>query len=30
MFLSLGGEFLPTLDEGDIVIQTLRLQSSLR
>jgi cobalt-zinc-cadmium resistance protein CzcA len=28
MFLSLGGEFLPTLDEGDVVIQTLRLQSS--
>jgi cobalt-zinc-cadmium resistance protein CzcA len=28
LFLSLGGEFLPTLDEGDLVIQTLRLQSS--
>jgi len=28
LFLSLGGEFLPTLDEGDVVIQTLRLQSS--
>jgi len=28
LFMSLGGEFLPTLDEGDIVIQTLRLQSS--
>lgn len=24
----LGGEFLPTLDEGDLVVQTLRLQSS--
>jgi cobalt-zinc-cadmium resistance protein CzcA len=28
LFLSLGGEFLPTLDEGDLVAQTLRLQSS--
>ena len=28
LFLSLGGEFLPTLDEGDVVVQTLRLQSS--
>jgi len=28
LFLFLGGEFLPTLDEGDVVIQTLRLQSS--
>jgi cobalt-zinc-cadmium resistance protein CzcA len=28
LFPFLGGEFLPTLDEGDIVIQTLRLQSS--
>jgi len=28
LFFSLGGEFLPTLDEGDVVIQTLRLQSS--
>jgi len=28
LFLTLGGEFLPTLDEGDIVVQTLRLQSS--
>jgi len=28
LFLSLGGEFLPTLDEGDVVIQSLRLQSS--
>jgi len=28
LFLRLGGEFLPTLDEGDIVVQTLRLQSS--
>jgi len=28
LFLVLGGEFLPTLDEGDVVIQTLRLQSS--
>jgi len=28
LFLTLGGEFLPTLDEGDVVIQTLRLQSS--
>ena len=27
-FFSLGGEFLPTLDEGDVVVQTLRLQSS--
>ena len=28
LFMTLGGEFLPTLDEGGIVIQTLRLQSS--
>jgi cobalt-zinc-cadmium resistance protein CzcA len=28
LFPFLGGEFLPTLDEGDIVVQTLRLQSS--
>jgi cobalt-zinc-cadmium resistance protein CzcA len=28
LFSSLGGEFLPTLDEGDVVVQTLRLQSS--
>jgi len=28
LFPFLGGEFLPTLDEGDVVIQTLRLQSS--
>ena len=28
LFLTIGGEFLPTLDEGDIVVQTLRLQSS--
>jgi len=28
LFLTLGGEFLPTLDEGDVVIQTLRLQSA--
>jgi cobalt-zinc-cadmium resistance protein CzcA len=28
LFFRLGGEFLPTLDEGDVVIQTLRLQSS--
>ncbi|MBD3867581.1 MAG: efflux RND transporter permease subunit [Acidobacteria bacterium] len=28
LFLSLGGEFLPTLDEGGIVVQSLRLQSS--
>jgi cobalt-zinc-cadmium resistance protein CzcA len=27
-FLALGGEFLPTLDEGDVVVQTLRLQSA--
>jgi cobalt-zinc-cadmium resistance protein CzcA len=28
LFPFLGGEFLPTLDEGDVVVQTLRLQSS--
>jgi cobalt-zinc-cadmium resistance protein CzcA len=28
LFFRLGGEFLPTLDEGDVVVQTLRLQSS--
>jgi len=28
LFPFLGGEFLPTFDEGDVVIQTLRLQSS--
>jgi cobalt-zinc-cadmium resistance protein CzcA len=28
LFPYLGGEFLPTLDEGDVVVQTLRLQSS--
>jgi len=28
LFFSLGGEFMPSLDEGDIVVQTLRLQSS--
>jgi cobalt-zinc-cadmium resistance protein CzcA len=28
LFPSLGGEFLPTLDEGDVVVQTLRLQST--
>ena len=28
VFPFLGGEFLPTLDEGDVVVQTLRLQSS--
>lgn len=28
LFFALGGEFLPTLDEGDVVVQTLRLQSS--
>ncbi len=27
LFPFLGGEFLPTLDEGDVVVQTLRLQS---
>ncbi len=28
LFFRLGGEFLPTLDEGDVVVQTLRLQSA--